>query len=231
MFDFVFRMMAMGDVSVPSRGMGAIPAQLSESIPPESVRLRQTVQSVDSSLVTLATGDIVRTKAVVIATNGKASGRLLPELPEVPFCGVTCIYLSADKAPIDEPILLLSGEKGPVNNLVVMSNVAPSYAPDGGALISVTILDSHAGEESLLKGVREQLSGWFGKEVTGWQHLRTYHIEHALPAQTAPHLSTPERPVRLRPGLYICGDHRDNASIQGAMVSGRRAAEAVLEDF
>jgi predicted NAD/FAD-dependent oxidoreductase len=38
------------------------------------------------------------------------------------------------------------------------------------------------------------------------------------------------RPVRLMAGLYVCGDHRDSSSIQGAMVSGRRAAYAALDD-
>jgi predicted NAD/FAD-dependent oxidoreductase len=37
--------------------------------------------------------------------------------------------------------------------------------------------------------------------------------------------------VRLEPGLFVCGDHRDSASIQGALVSGRRAADAVLADL
>jgi hypothetical protein len=32
-------------------------------------------------------------------------------------------------------------------------------------------------------------------------------------------------------GLYVCGDHRDTSSIQGALVSGRRAARAVLADL
>ena len=36
------------------------------------------------------------------------------------------------------------------------------------------------------------------------------------------------RPVRLGPRLFVCGDHVENASINGAMASGRRAAEAVL---
>jgi predicted NAD/FAD-dependent oxidoreductase len=31
--------------------------------------------------------------------------------------------------------------------------------------------------------------------------------------------------------LYVCGDHRDNASINGALESGRRAADAVLADL
>jgi hypothetical protein len=40
-------------------------------------------------------------------------------------------------------------------------------------------------------------------------------------------LTPAERPVRLREGLFVCGDHRDTASIQGAMFSGRRCGLAV----
>ena len=49
---------------------------------------------------------------------------------------------------------------------------------------------------------------------------------------TAPHpfrrpvrVGTPDGPV------YVAGDHRDTSSIQGALVSGRRAAERVLRDL
>ena len=76
--------------------------------------------------------------------------------------------------------------------------------------------------------VRAQLETWFGPAVRSWRHLRTYRILHAQPEQLPPALDTPERPVRLGPGLYVCGDHRDTASIHGAMVSGRRAAAALL---
>jgi predicted NAD/FAD-dependent oxidoreductase len=36
------------------------------------------------------------------------------------------------------------------------------------------------------------------------------------------------RPVDLGDGLYVCGDHRATATLDGALVSGRRAAEAIL---
>jgi Flavin containing amine oxidoreductase len=67
--------------------------------------------------------------------------------------------------------------------------------------------------------------------VVAWRHLETYRIPHAQPALPPGTLDPPERPVRLRPGRYVCGDHRDNASINGALASGRRAADAVLEDL
>jgi predicted NAD/FAD-dependent oxidoreductase len=79
--------------------------------------------------------------------------------------------------------------------------------------------------------VREQLTVWFGPAVGGWRLLRVYRIRHALPSQPVGALEPWERPVKLRAGLFVCGDHRDNASINGAMVSGRRAAEAVAVEL
>jgi hypothetical protein len=38
-------------------------------------------------------------------------------------------------------------------------------------------------------------------------------------------------PSRACNGLFVAGDHRDTASIQGALVSGRRAATAVLAEL
>lgn len=60
---------------------------------------------------------------------------------------------------------------------------------------------------------------------------RTYRIDHALPGTDTPTLGVPGGSIRLRPGLYVCGDHRASASIQGAMVSGRHAADAVADEL
>jgi hypothetical protein len=54
-------------------------------------------------------------------------------------------------------------------------------------------------------------------------------IPHGQPLQLPP--LDPRRSVRLGGGRYVCGDHRDTASIQGALFSGRRAAAAVLADL
>jgi predicted NAD/FAD-dependent oxidoreductase len=92
------------------------------------------------------------------------------------------------------------------------------------------VVEKAEDSETLEARVREQLSGWFGEAVAKWRHLRTYAIPHALPTQTPDMLEEPHRRVRLSPGLYACGDYRENGSIEGAMVSGRRAAEALLRD-
>ncbi len=52
-----------------------------------------------------------------------------------------------------------------------------------------------------------------------------HEIPDALPAQPVP--CSLRRPV-THGDLVVCGDHRDTGSIQGALVSGQRAAAAVL---
>jgi predicted NAD/FAD-dependent oxidoreductase len=82
-------------------------------------------------------------------------------------------------------------------------------------------------EQQLIETVKAEMSVWFGAgEVCTWDHLRTYRIPYAQPNQSPP--TNFKRPVALSEGLYVCGDHRDSATFDGALVSGRRAAEAVL---
>jgi phytoene dehydrogenase-like protein len=170
---------------------------------------------------------------VIVAADGPAAARLIQELPSPGSRAVWCLYFAADHSPVGEPILLLDGENGgPVNNACVLSDVAPSYAPPGAALISVAVLDDRGlYGEALADAVRDQLASWFGPRVRRWRQLRTYRIENAQPIEISLALSTPKRPPKIRAGLYACGDYLEMASIQGALVSGRRAAEAILQDL
>lgn len=234
MFEFVFRMFASGDVVLPARGMGAIPQQLAAGLPAESVRTDAAVATlVAADGVQLRSGECLSADAVVVATDGSEASRLLGGQWQRGWNATTCVYFAADMPPVDEPILVLNGEgSGPASNLCVPSNVAPSYAPAGAALISVNIPGGVREQESaLVDGVRDQLAGWFGAGVHRWRHLRTYRIAHAQPGQAPPVLAQLERPVRVKDKLYACGDHLDTSSIEGAMRSGQRAADAVALDL
>src|SRR5262245_14395828 len=143
MFEFVYRMFALGDVALPTRGMGAIGEQLAGGLPPDCVRTGHRVTAVGDGAVTLAGGEKLPARAVVVATDGAAASELLGGDPAAPrSVAVGCLYFAADRAPVDEPVIVLDGDgEGPVNHLCVPSAVAPSYAPPGAALISATVLD------------------------------------------------------------------------------------------
>jgi len=232
MYEFVFKMLLEGDATLPARGMGAIPAQLAEKLPPDAVRLNARVDELHENELKLADGEIFRARAIVVAADGPSAARLIGEV-EPASRSVTCFYYAVEEPPVTEPVLFLNGDgAGPVNNFAVISQVAPSYAPPGKHLVSTTVLGTHKLTELQLSGfILAQMKNWFGKVASTWQLLRGYYLTHAQPQQYPGALEPPQRPVRVRPGVYVCGDHRDNASIQGAMVSGRRAAEAVHADL
>ena len=236
MFEFVMRMLADGDNAIPATGMQAIPNQLAARLPAGTIRLGARVGAIGDHAVTLLDLGTIEAKTIVIATEGSQAVKLLgDELSDPGSVPVSCIYFAADEAPIDRPFIVLNGDgasRGPVNNLCVPSLVSKAYAPNGRHLISASILGSHRATDNvaLETAVTAQLTSWFGPQVAKWDHLRTYHVPHALPKQDPPALSQIERSVRIRPDVYVCGDHRDQSSIQGALTSGRRAAEAVIAD-
>jgi phytoene dehydrogenase-like protein len=232
MFEFVFKMLSEGDTAVPAGGMGAIPAQLASHLPADSIRLNARAESLHENELILTGGESLRARAIVVAADGPAAAHLVGEA-EPASRSVTCFYFSADQPPVACPLLVLNGDgAGPVNNFAVMSQVAPSYAPPGKSLVSVTVLGTQQLTDQQLGGfIIAQMKNWFGPAAGSWRHLKSYRIPHAQPQQFPGALEPPQRPVRVRPGIYLCGDHRDNASINGAMLSGRRAAEAVLRDL
>ncbi len=232
MFQFVFRMFSLGNACLPEEGMEAIPRQLATALPTDSIRFGAKVAHVRSNGVTLESGEHIPAKKVVVATDGATAGSLLGGAEPVAWQGVTCLYFAAPTPPIERPILVLNGDgAGPINNLCVPTTVSSSYGPACSSLVSVTVLGSPPDAAALQAEVQTQMKEWFGKQAEGWRHLRTYRIPHALPRQSPPALAEMERSVRTESGVYVCGDHRDNASINGAMVSGRRCAVSVLTEI
>ena len=225
MFDVIFRTLANGDSVVPAHGMGQISDQLAASLTNTSLHLNTPVTAVSSGSVTLASGQSISAKAIIVATEGPVAAKLLG-LPPVESRSAGCVYFSAAKPPVDGAYVILDGHgQGPVLNVAVMSLVSPHYAPAGKHLIAAALPGVIDGDLEDL--ARTQLRSWWGPQVDSWTHLRTYKIPHGQPGQDAPF--SPKKKVSLGDGLYVCGDHRDTGSTQGAMYSGRRCAELVAQ--
>lgn len=223
MFDIIFRCLSEGDTGVPSLGIGAIASQLAGSIPADSLLLDTEATSISSTQVATAAG-VIHADNVVVATDGPAAAGLL-DLPDPGSNQVSCVWFGADIPPTTSKAIVLDGSNsGPARNLAVMTNVAPSYAPAGRHLIAAACPGTMA--DDLESAVREQLRDWFGAPVDDWEVLRVDRIAHGQPKQ-APPLHA-RQPIKLDDGRWVCGDHRDTASLQGAMFSGRRTAEAIL---
>jgi phytoene dehydrogenase-like protein len=232
-FDLVLRAFTKGAPGLPRRGMQALPEEIARPLPDGTVRLSTPARAVrpggvETDAATLAC------RAVVVAADPSSAGVLLRGFAAPPMRSVTTWYHAVTDVPPSRllggrPVLLVDGQRrGPVVNTAVLSQVAPSYAPKGRVLVSSSVLGTTgpAADEAAVLG---HLSTLYGVSTRRWELVRRVEVPEALPAMPPP--LTLRKPVRYVEGLYVCGDHRDTGSIQGALVSGRRAAAAVLADL
>lgn len=221
----LLRSFLLGSPSLPALGMGRFPEVIAGSLPAGAVRLSTAVRSVSAHQVTTEDGERITARAVVVATDpdsaGRLGGRTTPAMK-----ALTTFWHTAPEPPSRLPFLHLDADaRGPVVNTAVVTNVAPSYAPAGRPLIATTVLGAD-GSVDAERSARAQAGTIYGVDVTRWELVRAHVIRAALPTVSPP--LDPRDDVRTPDGVFMAGDHCDTASIQGALVSGRRAATAVL---
>ncbi|MEU5250366.1 NAD(P)/FAD-dependent oxidoreductase [Streptomyces longwoodensis] len=226
--DLALRAFAAGRLCVPEGGADVLPELLARTLPPGTVHTGVRVTSVATDTVTTAEHGEFRCRAVLVATDAVAAAELLPGLRVPDFHPVTVVHHTTDEPPATGGSLLLDADRGgPVAHTAVVSEVDPSRAPAGRALVSSTVLGAPPADVDT--AVRIHLARLYGVPTGRWETLAVHHTPRAVPAMRPPH--DLRRPVRLLAGLYVCGDHRDTSTVQGALHSAHRAARAILADL
>jgi phytoene dehydrogenase-like protein len=227
LFHLIWRCFLRGGGALPEGGMQMLPRQLAGELPVGTVRTGTQITEVTGSGVRTKAGEHVRATAVVIATDGASAATLAPTVAAPAWHQVTTFYYRLPASPLRAPVLAVDGEDELLLNAVVLSDVVPGYAPQGVALAAASV--PGRADPALEPQVRGRLARMYQTSTRDWEFLDAYAIPRALPVLRPGQPLA--RPVRLGPGRYVCGDHRDTPSIQGALVSGRRAANAVLADL
>lgn len=228
------RYFALGRPGLPAQGIAAVPAQLAARAGSAGVEIRllsraERISTSDEGVeISVAGHDAVRAARIVIAVGADALADLT-DLRGPATNGLQTWWFAVDEPPTRSALLTVDGRRrGPVVNTVVMSHTVPSYAPVGQHLVAATCLLPRDGDAPVEGEVHRHLGEIWGADVSDWALLRRDDIADALPAQPAP--LRPARAPRHAERVYLAGDHRDTASIQGALASGERVAGAVLAD-
>ena len=214
-------MFVRGVPALPRDGMAALPAQLAAPLG-DRIRLGQAVRRVTGTSVETDDGTWAAGHVVVATGAPEAAG--LTGVPVPATKGVVTVWWATPDAP-DTDLLHVDARAtptGPLVNTAVVSRAAPSYAPPGRNLVQGSALSQDGGDTDEM---RRHAGDLLGVDPAGWEVVARHEVPHALPAQPVPFSTT--RPVR-HGDVVVCGDHRDTGSIQGALVSGQRAAEALL---
>jgi len=228
---FTLRMLASGRTVVPALGMGEIPRQLASRLPEGAVRLNSPVEDLlrDGERVVgvRSAGEGHEADAVVVATDAPTAGDLTGEAVPEGCVGEVCIYYETDGLGSGKKILLNAEDGAFVNNAVEMSNISEKYAPpDRHLLYAVALTGMDLSDGELYRRGIEDLSRWYPS--ADFRPLDLHRIPYGQFAQPPGiHDGLPENRTQT-PGLVLAGEYTEDASINGSMLSGEKAAGAVI---
>ena len=111
-----------------------------------------------------------------------------------------------------------------------MDRISLPYSKNEDTLISLSLIGDHAraDKDTLQVKVVAELQFWY-PDAVNWKHLKTYHINYALPDDDPVSNEPDYKAMRINAQWFICGDYFMNGSINAAMKSGRLAAEAIIQ--
>ena len=210
-----------GKSGIPAQGVGIFSETIAKRV--IDLRFNTQVEEIRGNRIVTSQGDLVATK-IVLATDATTTAQLLGANEVAPLIRSTTWYHVAEDSPSDSAELILDAEnRGPVVNSVVISNLSKSYAPEGQNLISSTTI-THASESE----VRRHLALMWGSSTENWRLIAKYEINSALPL-FAPG-KTSVKSSKFNDFIYLAGDYLSAPSQNGALMSGRLAAQELMLD-
>jgi phytoene dehydrogenase-like protein len=223
-----------GAPALPALGMQAVPNQLAFGLerPVEHGIDVLALQRTDGDGVRLQTKDgEIRARTAVVATDPMTASSLLgigapPMRAQSSWWFASAVSPTSLKTAFVNP---LGPAGGPISHAMVVSNIAPRYAPSAQHLVaacSVPVPGTEVGAETEAE-VRTQLGHIFRTDTASWSLVARQVSPASWPVARPPLLNG--RDVDLGDGVFVAGDHRDSPGIAGALRSGRRAALAVRE--
>jgi len=235
----VMQGLVFGTPSLPALGMQALPDQLARALetPIEyGVRVTGLARDTGAGVCVRTRSGEIRARAVVVATDPASAAAMLG-LGAVPMRSLTTWWFSTDVSPTSLRIPFVNPrgrEVGPVSHALVVSNVAPRYAPVGRHLVAAASVEpvGRAGPRARQAeaAVRDQMAQVFRNPAAAeWDLVARHECAEAWPAVRPPLIA--HREVDLGDGVFVAGDHRETGGIAAALRSGRRTATAVLEDL
>jgi phytoene dehydrogenase-like protein len=242
-FKFDFKMLAEGRAVVPARGMGAIAEQLAATLVAQgrvrlNARVRELMREDGGAVrgVRLEDGAEEWADAVVVAVEAPEAARLTGLRTSEGRTSTVNLYWQGTERVYDGKKIVLNANHRPfVNNAVQITNVAPEYAPEGRHLLSATVVGlPEAEDESLYRMAMYDIKHMFRGDPAAAHALETYEplalyrIPYAQFAQPPGiHLHLPDNDTGV-PGLYFAAEFTEASSQNAALISGEKAADAVL---
>jgi hypothetical protein len=208
----IIKSFIVGDSGLPIAGVGVLAEALAARI--ENIHLNSPITNLEE----------FKGRSVIVATDHHFASTLFEVQPSISFAQSYTWYHSVPAGLITSNRLRVTSTESPIVNSIAISNLMPTYAPADRTLISTTTL-----REIDEISIREHLSRFWSIEIELFELIKCYEIKNALPV-FSPAGSGRALSAKVSEGIYRAGDYLTAGSQNGALLSGRLAAQELLFD-
>ena len=227
MFEFVYKMFGEGYAALPKNGIMEIPKQLKNNLKRTLIRFNCPVFKVKDNEIVLQDGQTIESQFTIVAAE---ASKLIQNLKnqEIQWRSCDALYFKTNDRVIDKPLIGLIPDKNLLLNNIFYPTRFLARNKSDSQLLSVTVVKDHNfSREELVAKVEKELKEACGiKEV---KFLKHYRISKALPRLNGLRYEMLPSETRLTSTIFLAGDTQLNPSLNAAMISGERAALALIE--
>jgi len=224
-FKYVFSKFSKGLAALPSKGMQKIPDIICRRVSNDSIMMNSNVKGIsNNNVVELENSKVINADNIVLTGN---SNKLIGCTP-INYNAVTNLYFSSENFPENGNYIHLFPKDDIINNIAFLSSISSNYSSSSNCLISVSIFGIHIDNESLRKNIQQKLANYFGGKDYNYEFLRSYVIQQATIDQPTNYFFHSKSSIK--DNIIIAGDHTVNGSIEGAIISGIKAADHITKN-
>ncbi len=206
----IIKSFVVGKSGLPHAGVGVLSEAIAARI--ENIHLNSPIESLKE----------FEGRKIIVATDSQTASSLLGASENGSQASSYTWYHSLPKGLVTSNNLRVTSTNSPLVNSLAISNVVDSYAPEDHTLISSTSLTDLSDSKVL-----EEISKFWGIAPSEFTPLKRYEIKNSLPI-FAPGKYPQPLSVQVSKQILLCGDYLSGGSQNGALLSGRHAAEQLL---
>lgn len=215
MFEFVFKMFSEGSAAIPQNGISEVSQQIKSKLKHTTFNMSQKIQEVVGQKVVFKNGES-RAFDIILKT--------YPDKNQVQWKSCDNLYFEINESNLSPDFIgLISDDSCLSNNINV-------HFSGQDSIMSITIVKKHSlSEEQLVNTVRKEIKDQCNIDLG--KFINRFEISRALVDKKDLKHDALMDHFKVREGLYRAGDYTLNSSLNAAMLSGERAAQAIIADL
>ena len=220
MFEFIFKMFSEGNAAIPAKGIAQIPVQLAQGLNNTEIILETEATISEIGEISLGNAKKWTPKAIV---------QTFPDQnADIEWKGCTTLYFKTEENIMEfNTIGLLSDPSSIINSFYYLNETSRDIKSN---VISVTTLEHLLEDAELISTIEKELNTFLG--IKNAELIKAIKVPISLPVQTDVG-EKDQSSLQLINGIPIvkAGDFLNYGSLNGAMLSGQHAANALINHF